>query len=79
MDVVQRKGDTKAYWEKGMWGDAFVCSVFKRSRFLAINCNLTWLDTSNIAAEPLSSMPVFYTTMVNKIQKKLISCNSQKI
>ena len=47
MDIVQRAGDVKTYWEKhAVWGDAFAKSIFTRDRFLAIRHNLTWCDTS---------------------------------
>ena len=52
MDIVQRAGDVKTYWEKhAVWGDAFAKSIFTRDRFLAIRHNLTWCDTSNITPE----------------------------
>ena len=50
MDLVVREGDLRGYWSKGMWGDDFVKSVFKRKRFVDIRTNLTWMDSTDITA-----------------------------
>jgi hypothetical protein len=50
MDIVVREGDIKGYWSRDMWGDPFIQSIFPRKRFLSIRTNLTWMDTTDIAA-----------------------------
>lgn len=38
MDIVQRAGDVKTYWQKhAVWGDAFAKSIFTRDRFFTVD------------------------------------------
>jgi hypothetical protein len=51
MDLVQRRGDIKNYWNLGKRGDPVVKKIMSRDRFLNIRNNLTHLDTSDVSPE----------------------------
>lgn len=43
---IKRIPDRNMYWSKGIMGDDYVRSVMSRNRFMAIQANLHWTDTS---------------------------------